>query len=60
MLLLVVLLDRELAQDTIIIIVQTVKLETLGPDALWGGKDSKELKYWRVISAVKLAAISAI
>ena len=38
-------LARQLAQDTIIILVQTVKLETLGPDALWGGKDSKELKY---------------
>ena len=34
----------ELVQDTIIIIIQTVKLKTLGPDALWGGKDSKDSK----------------
>ena len=37
-------LGGELPQDTIIITIQTVKLKTLGPDALWGGKDSKDSK----------------
>ena len=41
-------LHEELVKDIIIIIIQIVNLKTLGPDALWGGKDSKdskELKY---------------